>query len=1031
MKRKRKTGNHVFWLLFLFLLMEGLVWSRALLKKTEKEPENYPQGLVLMMEQCEFPVGENEETQVTVYCEEGLADSVSVMDNWDQELATIETDGSGVYHVTLSIYEEEARIGSLRAVAGDEESREVPFYVQPEVTEEMMETLLETAEDLVAYVRKRGQEYYDEAGLQAAADWLAADSRVASVEVYQDGVIYLTRDGLAGSYGMGRYEEGYLGKAKQSSLSKAYADYTAGEDLSDTYLTSRLTLTNTRLVRLAPLGYDINQRADRVLYRLSEKINGSVETWEGRDAVWALGNGTYTDSGLVLLTTHGNLLEKRDGSNLLSFQLGDFSWADFEALTEGEEGELWGSASSFDGFTGIWNRFWAGVSDNYRSEEYRLVYDATPENGEETDEEIYTILGTTNYVIQGLSDRLFDNAIIYFNVCCGASDEQLLGAFRDHGAAAFLGAKDSIYNAYAITVLEELAQDLGGNFEIEDPDEQKGLSDVALAMGFHDENVYLEMAYRCIADYFFDALGMEYEEVAAACDQSIIEVDGEWITPRELALENRQMVMDLGDEGIVHIYDFRYDDFSMSGGEDFSGQVTGIKGKPIANAEVTLYRWLDHSFHCIGTVQTDAEGKYGFENVPYGLYVAEACLEEIKGRIYLEFGKSTASIPDLILNLTGITGTVADAEDGTLLSGATVQCTYRETDPEASISERKVYKFVTGEDGTFFGLGMKPGTYTLRASKSGYTDSEEITVKLQDGEMYLLQQEIRLEEEPYYRFIREELYPRYGLVSLEKSTQVLTEDDVYEGTGLCWDKRSGLLGADIADFTGDGQEDLLVYYMGESREPENWQGYTIYPATLYAELYTRKKAGEIVRLDTIELFRDRNNQYLECTAGVFTLEGKAYLYVEEYETQYFSNGSSLDYTLYTVSADGHLRPLWQIEQPPASMDFEYDLLTDFDEDGANQREIILQYGSGRFSGLAVCEELKDTLVKLGLPRTEGLLKGCDQYRFFPSYREQEELKLSFEYLCQSSTDKWGEGGTVRNMEVTVSDATALRDHIYE
>lgn len=657
-------------------------------RKQKTEPE-----LTLMLDKCQFLVGTPGEIRATIHCTKDIDGEIKIMDGSNQERAVVPIAGSGSYEVVIPINGESIGAKRLYAKVKNIFSNEVLFYVQPQVTEAQMLKLFQIGKELSNYMKQQKVgEYFDYAALQVAKRWLELDGRVGAVEIYSGSLLYVTNDGLAGSYGLGQVEEGYAG---QYTLSEAYEQ---GKSREYCHIPSRLTLTNTNLVMLSPeVGdgeFDLTRKvSEKALTRLSTSVKGKLRVEKGSDVAQALFTGDYADSGLLFLSTHGNVLHTESGRDMLYFQLGSINSSYIDTMKVGEEGGLWGDINSF----------FAGDNKSVNPENYRLVFDVSPSNKDE-----YTVRATTNFIAQGLADKVFDNTVVCFGVCFAAADTELIDLFQRHGATAFIGTKDSFSIWYIAVVMEELVQVLGGNKFEEQTTQYRGLVDAEEMISLENKERFLDTYYR----YLADCDNTTYAKVLSDRDNDVIPYTGEdgikvKISPKMFATRLRERILGLGTDYIAQIYIFHDKNFSMTGTNKFAGKVVTSEGKAIKGAQVTLYRWLDHRFQLQESTWSDDEGYYVCEKVPYGLYVAEARMGDVKNYITLEFSSKAKDTKPIILDLTGIIGTVIDAEGGFPIVGSSVQYT---------ISDSTSSTF-SDENGVFCAPHLKAGIYTIVATK--------------------------------------------------------------------------------------------------------------------------------------------------------------------------------------------------------------------------------------------------------------------------------------------------------------------------
>jgi thermitase len=149
------------------------------------------------------------------------------------------------------------------------------------------------------------------------------------------------------------------------------------------------------------------------------------------------------------------------------------------------------------------------------------------------------------------------------------------------------------------------------------------------------------------------------------------------------------------------------------------GTITGTitaagSGSSIAGATVT---------DGTRTTTTDASGEYAVADVPPGTYQVTASKEGYESSsLTVTVSEGNTALADLALTrvivLGTVTGTVTAAGSGSSIAGATVTDGTRTTTTDAS--------------GEYTIANVPPGTYQVRASKSGY-ESSSLTVTVSEG----------------------------------------------------------------------------------------------------------------------------------------------------------------------------------------------------------------------------------------------------------------------------------------------------------
>lgn len=147
-----------------------------------------------------------------------------------------------------------------------------------------------------------------------------------------------------------------------------------------------------------------------------------------------------------------------------------------------------------------------------------------------------------------------------------------------------------------------------------------------------------------------------------------------------------------------------------------SGTVVDPEGKPIAGARACLWAETDTGF----CVDTDDRGYYGLPttSVEAVRITADGFLSQFVAAVH-------QSSPIVLQRAAAILVRVVDATDGSPLSGGRVTITY--------FSGRTIDGLPFNRSGVKVST-LEPGTALVRASLSGYRDSEGVSVTLRAGE---------------------------------------------------------------------------------------------------------------------------------------------------------------------------------------------------------------------------------------------------------------------------------------------------------
>ena len=172
------------------------------------------------------------------------------------------------------------------------------------------------------------------------------------------------------------------------------------------------------------------------------------------------------------------------------------------------------------------------------------------------------------------------------------------------------------------------------------------------------------------------------------------------------------------------------------------------------------------------------------------------------------------------------------------------------------------------------------------------------------------QQEAALQQttgwENYYR---EVLVPQYGLASLEQVSQEVSWSTADEYVAkMNWDKRSGILGGETGDFTGDGQEDLLLFYRGIISD--NGSGASP-DGNMYARLYSADAQGAVAASEPVLVGNCPDVNAVVINAGIMQVQGMTYLYVESNTNSYYTAWNEHRFAWYQINKNG-IALTWEI-----------------------------------------------------------------------------------------------------------------------
>lgn len=625
-KNNRKGHRNGWVLLVLFMILIGIGWfSRERLMSIlfpvrldtpmvvwdETEDVYEPEELVLFADRNEFQTGEQGSMKLTVLCRESVTGTVTIADDKGNQVAVLENDGSGQLTATVEIQEQEPRWGYLTASAGETVSAPVSFYIVPEITEEMEDRLLSVSVDLGDYAEKAEfEDPLSAEALEKISDWLEADERVAAVRPAGEGLLYATTDSLIGSYGLSRVTPNTFGYV---SAEEAFEADQNGEPLNDLFLSSVIPRTNMNTLHISPIPDDhvVDYCSDEFRdseEKLLERTGGNLDWLEAEHAIQKLANGDFVNYGMTVVNTHGSLIERDEGGSMLLMNMGERTRDEVDELMELlEYTARQRSASSYT--SGNVKNVW-GLLDNTATLRWLLDVTITPEN-----EATYVLKMTSNYLEGALGDRVFDNTILYFAVCYARADDSMVKMLHRHGASAFVGCREALDVGVAAAFLEQMAE----------------------VMGLPAN------------EYSFGQLLHVSGNVLKSVDEMVktsIYPEKEGYEGYRQALKEKPLRYSfLGDGGSRVLIGFG----------PVEGHVLDQNLEEIEGAEVTLYQWMNHEFREVWSGETDGEGEFFAEEIPYGTYGILARKDGNSGFVtaVVDDGSETMEAADIVLGYTG------------------------------------------------------------------------------------------------------------------------------------------------------------------------------------------------------------------------------------------------------------------------------------------------------------------------------------------------------------------------------------------
>ncbi len=587
------------------------------------------ESLILYIKDNMLDVGGDGTLEVSVLCGDGVKDNIDVVDDAGTVLHTIEnTSGGKRYEFSVEVPTETEHVGTLSARTDSAESTPRKFYVYPEVTEEMVARLDEAGANMLEYVASCDfEDRYSEEAFRQVADWLNQQDYIAEAKVNGGGVLFRTDDGLVGGYGYETQNDGYLSAGGRrvdsdeelgfSDPSETFEKWLVGDDLEDIFLKSDVVPTNNNYLVLASdmsdsTIYQLTEQADILIQILEEETNGDATTAIREEALSALESGDITDYGFLIFLAHGVEIYHADGTPYYTISLGDYSDEDFSEKVS--QVSLLISKSL----------------DDIRA--FKPVLSSS-------------LCITVDYFEYILGNKVFDNTIVILGNCMGMRDESMADLLLEHGASSVIGFEEEVNAVYLQACIYKVVMSL----LISDENEKYGsVKDGITSAGGSDifefnpadyaDNKFKDKYYKRSFDELSDEGLFPASETFLPYQFSAFLV-GEFRGTKELleSEQEGQSIMIKTRPGGETASDHTIKGYGLS-----TGTVVNNAGEPIVDAEVRLYRWLNHDFilheaeaevsvqegespdNLPSVVKTDERGEFSIKNVPYGLYVAYA-----------------------------------------------------------------------------------------------------------------------------------------------------------------------------------------------------------------------------------------------------------------------------------------------------------------------------------------------------------------------------------------------------------------------
>jgi len=603
-------------------------------------------------------------------------------------------------------------------------SNGVTLYRNIEVPDSVVETACEVLDELDELAQRSVSEVETEDGTvlqivypdelyKAVLDHLNNSPAVKEVDPQSGHISFVTNDGFAGFFEIvdDSLDLAGSGEVPTTDISELEEIFTPDPGF-------REAVIDPDVMVMAPVSSaDVGMSGDAQISAgedLAEYLSGSCTVLKDDQCLdWSVFS-EWADYGTVLLATHGGKFDRADGGskvvNWRWWQRTNEEENALQAYTQLKE-ELESVGTAIDEqkgkhgdsrnlramFLSDQNGYQAeyGVLYHIQSDEELYGFDALKENGSTYFHKTeYAVTIFTDAIMHMCAGTTFPNTVFYFGTCNGLGDDRFNQFLLDNGASYVIGYENSI----GIHTENDLCRLYFEYFMKEDPEAQTGISDCNLSVYKAVHNANNENAFNLIDDFQKDFGDINW-----------LFFDGEEAS-RFASLRRYS-----GAAG------FWYDGHGL-----FEGTVTDKEGNPLEGVTVRDYHYYRKNpggpnLILAKETKTDAEGKYKFELMDWGMHLIQAYNDSTEAFLSAAFAGEKSEGNDLVLDL------VLEVEvlnkDGEFIEDAEVKITYQDeagAEPEyAALTHNKqgepVFRYYPG----------KKGNYRLDISADGYKPEDD------------------------------------------------------------------------------------------------------------------------------------------------------------------------------------------------------------------------------------------------------------------------------------------------------------------
>ena len=289
------------------------------------------------------------------------------------------------------------------------------------------------------------------------------------------------------------------------------------------------------------------------------------------------------------------------------------------------------------------------------------------------------------------------------------------------------------------------------------------------------------------------------------------------------------------------------------------------------------------------------------------------------------------------------------------------------------------------------------------------------------------------EEFDWYVYIRDELLPLYGYADMNDMSRDVSSGNSMDSYG--WNQRTGILGADVADITGDDNEDMILYRLA----PQAGNNPDYVRREVLATLYTETD-GKVTEHETLSVGSADGISFDLDELGLMEVQGQTCLWHNTVGSAYFADGAGQDTEFIGWDGSTFRRLWWVGKSDGGSSEIAYSFRTYSDAENYTQEVLFGDEGYMYTHPGAVTAGAKnyaEAIImgyqRLGLPDPGVATDPNAHFSAYPGRWEDGAFPSCWdsEVLAESVLVKTSGGGSYRLRSIVdhVEDRTGLREKI--